>query len=200
MGVAEGRQDRRAMRHEAMRREILGVAWRLAAERGLTGWALKDVADAVGMRAPSLYVYFASKNDLYDALFADGCGQLRAAADAVTADAVTPDGSPVQVLRRAARLFVDFCAASPPRYQLLFLRTIPGFQPSPESYSEALDVLARTRQILADAGAAGDDDLDLYTALVTGLASQQIANDPGGDRWRALTDLALDMFIAARVR
>jgi sugar lactone lactonase YvrE len=29
------------------------------------------VADGVGMRAPSLYVYFSSKNDVYDALFKD---------------------------------------------------------------------------------------------------------------------------------
>src|SRR3712207_7036252 len=45
--------------------------------KGLTGWPLKEVADAVGMRTPSLYVYFASKSALYDALFADRYRELR---------------------------------------------------------------------------------------------------------------------------
>jgi AcrR family transcriptional regulator len=70
------RSDRRAIRHAATKREILDAAWRLARERGLGGWSLRDVADAVGMRAPSLYVYFASKNALFDAMFADGNQQL----------------------------------------------------------------------------------------------------------------------------
>ena len=46
--------------------------------------------------------------------------------------------------------------------------------------------------------AAGVEDrgaLDLYSALTTGLTSQQIANDPGGDRWERLLDEAMDMFL-----
>lgn len=38
------------------------------------------------------------------------------------------------------------------------------------------------------------EHLDLWTALVTGLASQQLADDPTGDRWLSLTDAAADMF------
>lgn len=187
------RRDRRAERHAATRQEILDAAWRLAGERGLTGWALKDVADAVGMRTPSLYVYVASKNHLYDALFADGCRQLLAAAAQQHAE-----GPPAAVLRRAAHFFVDFCVANPPRYQLLFLRTIPGFEPSPASFALAVDALEQMRAVLTAAGATAPGDVDLYTALVTGLASQQISNDPGGERWRRLVDDAVDMFLAAR--
>lgn len=172
---------------------MLDVAWRLAAERGLTGWTLKDLADGVGMRAPSLYVYFASKNDVYDALFADGNRQL---ADA--AAGLDPAGAPVDLLRRIAHFFVDFCVADAARYQLLFLRTIPGFEPSAASYAGAEEMLDRAREVLVSAGAVRRKDLDLWTALLTGLASQQISNDPGGTRWRRLTDDAVDMFLAAR--
>lgn len=188
------RPDRRSQRHQETRREIVATAWRLAEERGLMGWALKDVADAVGMRTPSLYVYVASKNDLYDAMFADGYLQLRSHIDAVD----RPD-DPVAVLRVSAHAFVDFAIASPARYQLLFLRTIPGFEPSAESYALAVGVLEDGREVLAAAGAEQADDLDLWTALVTGLASQQMSNDPGGERWRSLVDDAVDMFVAARV-
>src|SRR5690242_17950620 len=65
-------RDRRAERHSATRDEILQAAWKQVSERGLAGLSLRDLAAAVGMRAPSLYSYFASKNDIYDAMFADG--------------------------------------------------------------------------------------------------------------------------------
>ena len=187
-------RDRKAERHEATRREVLDVAWRLAAERGLTGWTLKDVAEAVGMRTPSLYVYFSSKNDVYDALFADGYRQM-----SEHVGGLTPPDDPAELLRLMAHAFIDFALASPARYQLLFLRTIPGFEPSATSYALAVDVLERGRVVLISAGADGPDDLDLWTALVTGLASQQMSNDPDGRRWRRLVDDAVDMFVASRI-
>jgi hypothetical protein len=36
--------------------------------------------------------------------------------------------------------------------------------------------------------------LDLFTAVGTGLADQQLSNDPGGDRWIRLIDEAVEMF------
>lgn len=54
--------------------------------------------------------------------------------------------------------------------------------------------------VLADAGAPGAEALDLYTALMTGLASQQVSNDPGGARWARLVDEAVDMYLAGRRR
>ena len=36
--------------------------------------------------------------------------------------------------------------------------------------------------------------IDLLTALGTGLADQQLSNDPGGDRWIRLIDDAAEMF------
>jgi len=185
--------DRRAERHQATKAEIVATAWRLAEERGLTGWALKDVADVVGMRAPSLYVYFSSKNDLYDAMYADGYRVMQELIDSLE----RPD-DPVEQMRLAARTFIEFGSASPARYQLLFLRTIPGFEPSAESFAVSMGVLVRMQEVLAAVGAGGPEDLDLWTAMSTGLASQQISNDPGGTRWLALVDDAVDMFLAAR--
>ena len=44
------------------------------------------------------------------------------------------------------RFFVEFCTEDPARYQLLFQRTIPGFEPSPESFAISVDGLrARAR-------------------------------------------------------
>src|SRR5579875_3202316 len=74
--TATAMPDRRQVRREAKRAVIIEEAWRLAHSDGLAAISLRDLADAVGLRQPSLYVYFASKLDLYDAMFANGYRQL----------------------------------------------------------------------------------------------------------------------------
>jgi len=49
-------------------------------------------------------------------------------------------------------------------------------------------------RVLARAGLRDEADFDLWTAVVAGLASQQLANDPGGDRYLRLIDAAVTMF------
>ena len=72
-------------------------------------------------------------------------------------------------------------------------RTIPGFEPSPEAYAPAVQVLELFRDRLARFGVTKDEDVDLCTALIGGLIDQQLANDPGGSRWGRLVDRAVDM-------
>jgi AcrR family transcriptional regulator len=192
-------RDRRADRHAATRRDVLDAAWRLSRERGLAGWALRDVAEAVGMRAPSLYVYFDSKHALYDAMFAEGNAELLHRVRAAVADVEARALSAADILRTGARLFFDFCVEDPARYQLLFLRTIPGFSPSETSYELARATLDELATVLRTAGAGAPEQIDLWTALVSGLVAQQISNDPGGDRWRDLVDPAIDMYVAAQL-
>lgn len=180
-----------AARRQATRAEILAAAWALAQEQGLAGLSLRELGTRVGMRAQSLYGYFASKNDIYDAMFADGWRAL-------LAEGIWP-GPEVPVdrerFKEGARQFVAFCLADPVRFQLLFQRTIPGFEPSAESYSVALDVLTHVEHASAALGITDQAHLDLQTALISGLISQQIANDPGGDRWSRLVDDAIDMYL-----
>ncbi len=193
MTKAPVHRDRRAERHLQTRGRIIETAWTLARERGLAGWSLRDIAESVGMRAPSLYVYFDSKNALYDAMFADGYRTLLA-----RIEATSTDGAPAEVLRRAANLSFDFSVEDPARHQLLFLRTIPGFSPSAESYALAQEVLEKLTAVLRSAGAGSPEQVDLWTALFTGMASQQISNDPGGDRWHRLIDDAVTLLTQPR--
>jgi hypothetical protein len=74
------------------------------------------------------------------------------------------------------------------------MRTVPDFEPSPESYALAVDVVSQARSALAALGLDDDADFDMWTALVAGLASQQLANDPHGDRYIRLIDDAVTMF------
>ncbi len=183
-------RDRRAERRAATRSEILDAAWELVRADGLASLAMRSLGARVGMRAQSLYAYFPAKNAIYDAMFADSNRQLL---ERLTDQ--PPLDDPVARLRRQARLFLGFCVEDPVRYQLLFQRTIPGFEPSPQSYALAVEVLDGGQQALADCGIAGGRALDTFTALIAGLAAQQISNEPGSDRWTRLLDEVIDMFL-----
>ena len=182
-------RDRRAERHAATRAEILAAAWELVRVQGLGGLTLRDVATKVGMRPPSLYHYFDSKHAVYDAMFAEGNRTLlaRIAAEEWPAQ-------PRALLTKVARVFVQFGVEDPARAQLLFQRTLPDFEPSPESYALAVEVITQAKVHFAKIGLTDPAQFDLWTALVSGLASQQAANDPAGDRWLRLIDEAAEMY------
>ncbi|MGH9287562.1 MAG: TetR/AcrR family transcriptional regulator [Acidimicrobiales bacterium] len=187
--------DRRTKRHEATRREIVAAAWDLARENGLAGVSLRDLGKRVGMQAPSLYSYFPSKAAIYDAMFGEAA---RAFLERLQALELPLD--PKRRLLSSARAFVEFCVEDPVRYQLLFQRTIPDFEPSAESYATAIATLELGRDLLAAAGITDPGSLDLWTALLTGIVDQQLSNDPGGERWTRLLPDAVDMFLAHRKR
>lgn len=178
-----------AARRIAARREILQACWDLAAQHGLAGFTLRQVAAAVGIRAPSLYSYFAAKNDMYDAMFRQGAEAFETAMKAIPRYA-----TPRNRMRAAARGYLAFCVADPVRHQLLFQRTLPDFEPSAEAYAPAVATYQYMREAFAEIGVTRQRDLDLWTALLAGLAAQQLANEPAGDRWTRLANQAADMF------
>jgi AcrR family transcriptional regulator len=182
-------RDRRAERHQATRAEILDAAWELCRAEGLAGLSLRDIARKVGMQAPSLYSYFDSKHAIYDAMYAQGCREF-----VERQDRLLPTGDPLPVLKKLLRDFVEFCTTDEVRYQLLFQRTIPGFEPSPESFAISVENLQETADWFREVGLGGQETLDLFTAIGSGIADQQISNDPGGDRWVRLVDEAMEMF------
>jgi AcrR family transcriptional regulator len=179
-----------AVRRAAVRREIIDAAWRLARERGLTEFTLRDVAEAVGMRPPSLYSHVDSKHAIYDAMFNDAWTDCLAV---MTAAAAKAPRSPRAALRHLARTFFDFAVADPARNQLMNQRTIVGFEPSPESYAPSVATLDVMRTALVAQGAGRQADIDLFAAVVGGLIDAQLANDPGGRRWSRLLDRAVNM-------
>ena len=184
-------RDRRAERRAATTSEILATAWELAGAEGLAALSLRDLARRVGMQAPSLYSYFESKHAIYDAMFAQGAREFLEVQEALVLT-----GDPQHDLKAGMHGFVNFCTSNPVRYQLLFQRTIPGFEPSAESFAISIQGLEATRAHLAGMGFTDPAVLDLLTAIGTGLTDQQISNDPGGDRWIRLVDEAMEMFFA----
>ncbi len=183
--------DRRSARREATKAEIVDAAWEMCREHGLARLSLRDLAKRVGMQAPSLYQYFDSKFAIYDAMFAQGAREFLEQTPSL--EGVTDIGTGIKI---KWRFFVGFCTADSARYQLLFQRTIPGFEPSPESFQISIDGLQKSFDWFASVGITDQRLLDMYTAIGTGLTDQQISNDPGGDRWTRLVDDAAEMFAA----
>lgn len=181
------------MRHQATKDEILAAAWELVREHGLAGLTLRDLGARVSMKPQSLYSYFSSKNAIYDAMFRQGYEAL------IEQTALrVPDEPPSDVLplvQERALLFFDFCTSDPVRYQLLFQRTIPDFEPSAEGYAVAIQAYERTIGELARLRMTDGAAMDLWTAVMTGLTDQQISNDPGGHRWRDLVPRAMAMLL-----
>ena len=183
-------RDRRAERREATRREIVDAAWEIARSDGLSAITLREVAERVGMRSPSLYSHFDSKNAIFDAMFGQAWAEWCAVFDA-------SEPRPA-VARRAllagAEAFFDFAVADLARYQLMNQRTLPDFRPSDEAYAESLAAYERMRAHLRECRVRSQADLDLWTAMVGGFVDQQLANDPGGTRWRRQLPRLVDMY------
>jgi AcrR family transcriptional regulator len=183
------RRDRRHVRHEATRQEILAAAWDQMRAEGVAALSLRALARTVGMEPQSIYSYFESKHAIYDALFAEANTELLGRLEA------DDPADPGEALHRRARVFVEFCIEDAVRYQLLFQRTIPGFEPSEDSYAIARRLLDGSRRTLARAGLGNEGHLEVWTSLIAGLVAQQLANDPSGRRYVRHLDEVVDMYL-----
>jgi len=181
----------REARRRSARDVILDAAWALVREQGLAGLSMRDLARQAGITTPTVYAYFESKNAIYDAMFAQAATRF---ADEMAAPYEIEE--PRALLVAGVRRFFEFCTSDPVRYQLLFQRTLPGFEPSLEAYAPAVRALDEARKWLALNGVKQARHVDMLTALVTGLVGQQVSNDPGGERWTRLVDEAISMFLA----
>jgi AcrR family transcriptional regulator len=192
IGTGSGRSTGTvAKRREARVAGFVECAWQLARQHGIAGVSLHALAREVGIRQPSLYGYFDSKDALYDAMFADGNRQL-----IEHLDALKVPRDPRVALKQWLRAFAGFALEDPARFELLFQRHIPGFTPSAASYALAEEVLGRAHSLMRAAGVTQQGDIDCIVAVTGGIIEAQLSNEPGGTRWvrhlNRLVDLLVD--------
>jgi AcrR family transcriptional regulator len=111
---------RRAQRGsgEQLRGEIIAVTKQLLAEgRTADDITIRAVADTVGVTSPSIYLHFADKQQLLDAVVADVFSELDNAMVKAAADESTPLGR----LRAYGLAYVRFAVAHPEHYRLAML-------------------------------------------------------------------------------
>jgi AcrR family transcriptional regulator len=177
-------------------------------EVGVGGLSMSEIARRLGMRQPSLYKYFPSLHAVYDALFARGLERSDTAVRAAlrAADEQGPGG--VATIRAAARAVVRWAVDNPALAQLLYWRPVPGFAPAAATFAVSVRQMEEMRAEFAEAvqagllhpDAASADGQRLFTVVLSGVISLQLANQPGADYdsgiFTSLTDTALDMFFA----
>jgi AcrR family transcriptional regulator len=138
------------------------------------------------MAPASLYSYFDSKHALYDAMFADGNRVLLAQ---------SPPLASTCVRRCATSSISSWTSRWPTRSATNCSRSGRRFEPSAEAYALAGQAYERITEPLRQVADVTQDDLDLITAVITGLINQQLANEPGGTRWVRLVDDAVDLLV-----
>lgn len=185
--LGKGNSDWRAGRRAAATQSIVAAAWELAREHGLGGLTLRDLARRLGMATPSLYSYFDSKHALYDAMYADGWRAFLAL------EPQPPTADVREAIREGMGRWIRFSLADPVRFQLLSLRTIPGFEPSEASYAIAQQAYEESFAVLDAVAPVTQEHKDMITAVASGLLNQQLANEPGGTRWVRLLDDAAEL-------
>lgn len=198
------RLDRRQRQRARTIDEALEHALEIMTEHGVGALTVSEMARRMGIRGPSLYKYFPSLHAVYDLAFARG---LAAHHQAIwTAIEQLPRG--VQRLRAATRATVAWCVSNPALAQLMFWRPVPGFAPSPTTFQASESDMGDMRAELAqavrlgqlDEAADSSDAVRLLTVVMSGLVSQQMANEPGmpyvTGAFTRLTDEAFEMFLA----
>jgi AcrR family transcriptional regulator len=183
-------RDRKAERREATKREIVDAAWDIAREEGLEGITLRAVAERVGMRSPSLYTHFASKNAIYDAMFGQAWGEYLLI---VEAEDPLSHTEPRRALHAMLKSFVEYNSTDLVRFQVMNQRVLHGFTPSEESYAPSVRVMEIFTEQLREIGITDREDVDLLAATVGGLVDARFSNDPGGDRYIRQLDRVIDM-------
>ena len=139
-----------------METALLDAAADILDTDGPDALSVRRIAAAAGVAPMGVYNHFQSKNGIIEALFIRGFERLR---DALATISDITD--PYDALREGGRRYRALAVAHPKVYELMFLRTIPGFEPSEhaiEIAAGAFDALvAAVRRAMA-AGVIAEAD------------------------------------------
>ncbi|MDT8914704.1 TetR/AcrR family transcriptional regulator [Amycolatopsis sp. PS_44_ISF1] len=101
---------------------IVAAARRLLEEVGLEALTMRDVAQAVGVRTPSLYKRVSGRSELLELILEDLADELTAVVDAAAGT-----GDPAAGLRALWHAYRGFAHANPIAYTLLWApQAVPG--------------------------------------------------------------------------
>ena len=189
----------RQRKHDSMVQNILDTARVIMRDQGVAALSMQELARRMDLRAPSLYNYFSSKTEIYDALFRLGF--------TLYAEHMEKNWPHVHSWQDYVRFgfegHLTFAIQNPELYQLCFERPVPGFVPSDESLQISFGILEQSYQHAAGLRNDIQTDLptqqmvDLLIAMMHGITAQHMANEPqlpiGQGRFGSLIPAALSL-------
>jgi AcrR family transcriptional regulator len=110
---------------------LIRAAETLLEQEGPDALSVRRIARFAGVAPMGLYNHFASKAGIVDALFCRGFERLEAAMASIT----TSD--PLEAILEGGRRYRRLGLDHPASYQLMFLRAMPGFDPSAHARATA---------------------------------------------------------------
>ena len=168
---------RRAARGQgaALRGEVLTAAMDLLRETGSEeSVSLRAVAARVGVSVPSIYLHFADKQALLDAVCEEVFEALHVALKTASAEA----SDPWEALRRQGGAYVHFALANPEHYRIVMMRGPSDHDPEDEIASGAFGHLLDSITTCIGLGILEGDPIELGLKLwasAHGIASLMIA-------------------------
>ncbi|WP_144153875.1 TetR/AcrR family transcriptional regulator [Paraburkholderia sp. BCC1885] len=186
-----GINERKNREKQALRERILEAAQRIVIREGFAALSMRKIADAIEYSPATLYLYFASRDEIARALCAQGYAQLLAGFEPLAQIA-----DPAERLRALARAYVAFGVAHPQTYRLIFMEdpTYLGAalggtgaaskasgkarnsesngQPNDHSGAEADDSGGHSRHATLINPAASDDSSDASIRLMVGALEE----------------------------
>lgn len=112
MGIAE----RKNRQKQALRERILDAARRIVMREGFAALSMRKIADAIEYSPATLYLHFASRDEIARALCAEGYAQLLE-----TFVPLAQIADPAARLKAIGRAYVAFGVAHPETYRLIFM-------------------------------------------------------------------------------
>lgn len=161
--------------------EIVTAAREIVEAGGLDDLSMQRVADAVGVKAPSLYKRVRSRDHLVRLVVEDVMDELRA-----RLEGAATTGDPLRDLHALADAARTFARARPATFSLLFAPLPQGAQPDPDHLARASSTVLRTVTALAGAEEALEAARTVV-AWIYGFISMELAGAfrLGGDVDRA---------------
>ena len=181
---------------EMMRADILSAARELLRQGGFAALSMRALAEAVGVRAPTLYDYFENKDAVLNALFLVGVEEARAHFFRMAA--LTPPG--------ASRVigiglgYYDFAQENPELFQLIFGRIDPNYVPGEAQMDAGHELFIGFRNEVAEGIVSGDfepTDVDQLTMTLWAALHGVVCLEMAGFEEKCLPGPPRDM--AARM-
>jgi AcrR family transcriptional regulator len=111
-----GINERKTRQKQALRERILDAARRIVVREGFAALSMRKIADAIEYSPATLYLHFASRDEIARALCTEGYAQLLA-----TFEPLAQIADPAERLKALARAYVGFGVAHPQTYRLIFM-------------------------------------------------------------------------------
>lgn len=189
--------------------EIVATAIDVMSESGAAGLSLGEVAKRMGMRTPSLYGYFESRSALCDEIFRRGWAELTEVMLPRYLDEPATSATKLRTqMATTMRAFVGWALDHRAAAELMFWRPVAGWEPTPEGYAPAIELMEQLTASMRRMQKAGvirrgvkiEELVEVLVTLSTGVITQQLANEPGvgvdSGRYAQRIDALITMFLA----